>query len=120
MHKPLLGALTSQRAVSEQSVDDLKSNEHSEITNLDFVNRYRNRSFSKTTENDLEAVFLVLQTRCTKSWTSAFEMRAKELHKKFTILKNGSTAMFIDPDQKHDEVKTDEYEVQKLMCVPES
>ena len=118
MHKPLLGALTSQRAVSEQSVDDLKSNEHRKITNLDFVNRHRD--FSKTTENDLEAVFLVLQKRCTKSWKSAFEMRAKELHKKFTILKNGSTAMFIDPDQKHDEVKTDEYEVQKLMCVPES
>jgi hypothetical protein len=118
MYKPLLGALTSQRVVSEQKDDDLKSNELSAITNLDFVNSHRD--FSKTTEKDLEEVFVVLRTRCTWSWTRAFEIRVKELHKKIMTLKDGSTAIFINPDKKRPEIKTTENEIQRLMTAPES
>jgi len=136
MHKPVLKAIASQRTLRKLEGEDvkhdkqgesvqtvltklegyLKSNEHSEITNMQWV--YRNRDFQKIKDTDLEAVFRNLNARCPETWTNAFETRAKELHQKFMLLKNGSTSMFIDPERKPVESKSDETAVQRLMISP--
>ena len=118
MYKPLLKATASQRALLEHKGEELKSNEHCECTHLEYVNKHRD--FSKIKEKDLGAVFLILKARCPKSWTNKLEIRAKELNRKFMTIKNGSSAMFIDPDRKWVESKTDEPEVHRLMTTPES
>jgi len=118
MHTELLRAITHQHALPVLEGDDLKADEQRRFTNLDFVNEHRD--FSKITENDLEAVFLTLRTRCPKTWTRELEIRAKELNQKFMTVRNGDTSLFIDPDVKIVEAKTNESEVRRLMTDPES
>ena len=43
------------------------------------------------------------------------EIRSKELHQKFLTLKMGKPYIFIDPDLKSAEFKTNEFDVQRLM-----
>jgi len=116
MHKSILNAIAIERGSTNLDDKDVKSNEQHEATNMDYVNNYRD--FSKITEKDLEAVFLKLRTRCYRTWTGEMEKRSKNLHRKFMTLKMGSTEMYIDPDRKFTEAKTNDLNVQRLMTDP--
>ena len=117
MQRPLQKSIAT-REVQQKGSEDLKSNEHREVTHLEFVNKHRD--FSKITENDLEAVFRALKFRCPKSWTSELEIRARELNGKFMTLRKGDASILVDPDRKTAELKKDEDELQRLMMVPET
>ena len=62
MHKSVLKTITVQRAIPQKEDEDIKSEGHYEETHMDFINKHHD--FSKTTQNDLNAVFLQLKTRC--------------------------------------------------------
>jgi len=118
MHKLLIKAIEVSRGSKRLDGEDIKSDDQEEFTNMDYV--IKHRDFSKTTENDLVAVFLKLKGRCPKTWTSAMEDRAKELHRNFNTLKMGNPSMFIDPDLTLVESKSNELDVQRLITAPES
>ena len=65
MLKGFLKVSTSKRIFSEQKFEDTKSSEFREITNLEFVNKHRD--FSKISDKDLDAAFIILRERCPKS-----------------------------------------------------
>jgi len=104
--------------VPQPGSEDLKSNEHREITHHEFVNK--NRDFSRITESDLDSVFRALKLRCPKSWTRELEIRARELNGKFMTLREGDASIFVDPDRKMAELKKDDGDLQRLMMVPET
>ena len=112
MHKSILKAIALQK-LPEKEYEDINSDEKVEVTNMEFVNKHRD--FSKISEKDLDALFLKLRIRCPETWTSEFEIRAKELHHKFMAIKTGNSAIFIDPDREFVEAKNDKSDVQRLM-----
>ena len=65
MYKPVLKALSSESSFSEQKGEEMKSHKFREITNLEFVNKHRD--FSKISDKDLDAAFLILRKRCPES-----------------------------------------------------
>ena len=117
MQRPLHKSI-ALREVPQQGSEDLKSDEHCEVTHLEFVNKHRD--FTKITENDLDAVFRTLKLRCPKSWTNEMEVRARELNGMFMTLRKGDASILVDPDRKTAELKNDEDELQRLMMVPET
>jgi len=117
MHKTVLKTIALQGMLSDQEVGDIKSEEHQEITIMDFVSK--NRDFSRIKDKDMDAVCRQLKVRCSETWTIELETRAKELNKKFMTLKMGNPANFIDPDYMMSEAKNDEHEVERLMTTPE-
>jgi len=117
MYKPFLKSIASELSLAESKVEDVKSSDQRVFTNLEWANIHRD--YTKITNGDLHKVFSNLKTRCPQTWTIQLEKRSIELHQKFMTLRNGNTAMFIDPTATS-EVKTDESEVLRLMTVPES
>ena len=118
MYKPVLKALSSERSLSEEKDEEMKFRNLREITNLEFVNKHRD--FSKISDKDLDAAFLILRERCPKSWNTVLELRAKELNRKFMTLRNGNTAKFVDPDRKLVDFKIEESEAIRLMIDPKT
>merc|ERR1719173_279812 len=64
---------------------------------MEFVNKHRD--FSSIAMEDLEIAFQVLRKRCPRTWKQNYEIRAKELHHMFMILRDGDAVKYIDPEK---------------------
>ena len=72
---------------------------------------WKERSFRKIAEDDLEKVFALLRDRCPKTWKSVYEVRARALNKDFMTLRNSKTMEFIDPVPKYSKTAHDSNEM---------